>query len=85
MSQIDLGKETFSTLSVINDPFKFDKLTSIMIHSRVDMWDESKWNHSATVNFKNGNTEGIQSFKAKTLDELIVLVRNFVIELNNNQ
>jgi hypothetical protein len=85
MSQIDLGKETFSTLSVINDPFKFDKLTSINIYSRVDIFNKSKWAHSARVTFQNGNTEGTQSLEANTLDELIVLIRNFVIELNNNQ
>jgi hypothetical protein len=82
IEKIDLGKETFTTPSVIKDPFKFDKIHSIIIYSRVNYFG-SGWHHSGTVEFKNGSTEGKQKFESDSLDELIVLIRNFVIELNN--
>jgi hypothetical protein len=82
MSQIDLGKETFNIPSIINDPFKFDKIISISTHS---FQIRNTWMHQGRVEFKNGNTEGLQRFEAKTLDELIILIRNFAIELNNNK
>jgi hypothetical protein len=83
MSNLDLGKETFSNPSVINDPFNFHKIDSIIIHSRVG-WMGDEWIHTATVTFKNGKTEGSQRFNGKNLDEVIILVRNFVKELHNN-
>jgi hypothetical protein len=85
MSQIDLGKETFNIPSVINDPFKFDKIKSISTHSYQSSFRPYDWIHTGKVEFQNGNTEGAQRFEAKTLDELIILIRNFAIELNNNK
>lgn len=53
-----------SKLSIVSDPFKADKITSINLNYRKKLF-ETYWIWEARVNFKNGKTEGTQMFEVK--------------------
>jgi hypothetical protein len=43
----------------------------------------SKWTARGTVEFKNGLTSGKQTFEAETFDEVVIQIKNFLKELEN--
>lgn len=63
-----LGDST--KLSILTDPFKSDKVTSIHIHffAFIKSWQ-------ASIEFTNGSTEGCQKFTVKGADGLPAIVK----------
>ena len=84
MSNIDI-KNIFenSSLSVIKDPFEFDNIREISTYSFMGIMGD--WKHTGKVKFKNGNTTGEQSFQGSSIDEVFILIKQFVIDLNKSQ
>ena len=78
MNIIELGNSSLP--STINDPFKVNKITSINVKFE-DFWGRGDWKAVGYVYFKNGNTEGNQTFKGDTFDEVVVKIKSFIKEL----
>ena len=74
------SEEQSKTPSIIADPFGFEKITSIHLHSY--NWG-NRWTHSGSVNFKNGNTKGEQIFECNSIDGVLKKIHTFINELNN--
>ena len=84
MSDIDI-KNIFenSSLSVIKDPFEFNNIKEISTYSFMGIMGD--WKHTGKVKFKNGNTTGEQSFQGSSIDDVFVLIKQFVIDLNKKE
>jgi hypothetical protein len=84
MSNIDI-KNIFenSSLSVIKDPFEFDNIREISTHSFIGF--SGDWKHMGKVKFQNGNTLGEQKFEGSSIDDVFVLIKQFVIDLNKKE
>lgn len=65
-------------LSEIKDPFLKDKIICLLINVSKGIFSPYAWRFSASVEFKNGDTEGKQNFNASSFDELIVKVKAFL-------
>jgi hypothetical protein len=59
--------------SVINDPFKKTKVTSILVSAFESFG--FKWVFYGTVSFKNENTKGEQRFDGSSFDEVVLKVK----------
>lgn len=55
-------------LSPVKNPFSKKNVVSMMIYSHQFF---GEWKHSATVTFKNGDTEGKQEIKGESVNEVI--------------
>jgi len=84
MSNIDI-KNIFenSSLSVIKDPFEFNNIKEISTYSFMGIMGD--WKHTGKVKFQNGNTLGEQKFQGSSIDEVFILIKQFVIDLNKSQ
>jgi hypothetical protein len=84
MNNIDI-KNIFenSSLSVIKDPFEFNNIKEISTHSFIGF--SGNWQHTGKVRFQNGNTLGEQKFQGSSIDEVFVLIKQFVIDLNKKE
>ena len=84
MNNIDI-KNIFenSSLSVIKDPFEFDNIKEISTYSFIGVM--GGWKHTGKVKFQNGNTTGEQSFQGSSIDEIFILIKQFVIDLNKKE
>jgi len=84
MSNIDI-KNIFenSSLSVIKDPFELDNIMEISTHSFIGF--SGGWKHTGKVKFQNGNTTGEQKFQGSSVDEIYILIKQFVIDLNKKE
>ena len=69
------------TISIIKDPFDLKNIESISIFFRRYLSD-GQFSSSAWVEFKNGSTEGKQTFEGKSLDEVILKVKHFIEQLS---
>lgn len=72
-------KEQF--LSTYKDPFKSDKVESIIFHIGKSMFSPYEINMSATIKFKNGDTSGAHNIKADDFPTLVKKVDEFVHSL----
>lgn len=68
------GKEKMP--SVINDPFKKASIEAVSIFLMKDVFTK-EFKCVGNVEFKNGNTEGRQTFKAQTFDEVVLQIKAF--------
>jgi len=84
MSDIDI-KNIFenSSLSVIKDPFEFNNIKEISTYSYMGIMGD--WKHTGKVRFQNGNTLGEQKFQGSSIDDVFVLIKQFVIDLNKKE
>jgi hypothetical protein len=84
MNNIDI-KNIFenSSLSVIKDPFEFDNIKEVSTYSFIGVM--GGWKHTGKVKFQNGNTTGEQSFQGSSIDEIFILIKQFVIDLNKKE
>jgi hypothetical protein len=84
MSNIDI-KNIFenSSLSVIKDPFEFNNIKEISTHSFIGF--SGNWQHTGKVKFQNGNTLGEQKFQGSSIDDVFILIKQFVIDLNKKE
>lgn len=69
--------------SIIKDPFEKNSIEGVSV--RLFKGWNGEWRASGNVNFKNGNTEGTQNFKAQTFDEVVVQIKSLLQELNCTQ
>lgn len=76
-----LVTEKQESLSIFSDPFKKDNVDSVFFHIYKDLFDRSKIVHSATVEFKSGNTKGKQIITADGLQPLIKKTEDFIQSL----
>ena len=70
-------------LSEFKDPFKSDKIEKIWISIRRGFFSDSrdKIEYSASIEFKNGNTEGKQNVEADNFPTLIYKIQEFIKSL----
>lgn len=65
-----------SAASVLNDPFSKNCMVGLSTYCSVGY--NGQWSYRGSVKFKNGDTEGEQSFKADSLNGLLVKMQAFV-------
>lgn len=66
------------SLSIVKDPFNKDSLERVWIDISKDLFNKQIVRHTATVEFKNADTEGKQKFKADNLQDLLEQIDNFI-------
>lgn len=69
--------------SVIKDPFSKKSCKRIWVSFSENLFDDN-WAARGTVEFKNGETKGEQSFEAKgpdAFDQVVLQIREFLKEL----
>lgn len=64
-------------LSILKDPFLPDKVKKVWIMASTKLF-ELGWDYRADVEFKNGNTEGKQSFKGESIPDLLNQIERFM-------
>lgn len=73
--------DTHEALSVLKDPFITDKMEAFRINCFQGWGLNRHWNYTGTIEFKNGDTDGKQSFKGGSLAEVITKMQAFVDQL----
>ena len=69
---------------IVNNPFNFQNIEGIHIHFSKGTFS-GKWYANASVCFKNGDTNGEQTFKGENLAEVYLKVYEFCNQLSNNR
>lgn len=67
--------------SILQDPFELKCVQSVVIFSTISF---GKWVHTGKVEFKKGLTEGSQQFKGKNTDDVIIQIKQFLTQLQDN-
>ena len=67
--------------SIIVDPFKKNKVTRVSVYSSPGWGKHDDWQSNGVVEFTNGDTKGEQRFQAKTFDEVVLLIKNMLENL----
>ena len=75
---INSSEETHDIASIVNDPFKKNKIVSIDAHYNKRMFSGGEWYAWGMVEFKDGNTSGSQRFEAENLDALMIQMHDFL-------
>lgn len=70
MNDIKFGAESMP--SIIKDPFQKTSVTSLRVWGS-NSW--GKWCFHGNVEFKNGGTEGKQSFEGESFDEVVLKIK----------
>lgn len=70
-------KEDKKTPSIINNPFLGENIECIRMVTRRELFNRSKFETYAIIQFKNGDTSGSQEIKASNLSELLIKVYEF--------
>lgn len=68
------GKEKMP--SVINAPFKKTSIEAVHVFLTKNIFTK-EFQCTGSVEFKNGNTQGKQTFKAQTFDEVVLQIKAF--------
>ena len=63
-------------ISIITDPFQKSCIKTIAMFAHIESYG-NKARITGSVNFKNGDTEGTQNFKASSMAELFMKIYNF--------
>lgn len=61
--------------SIINDPFKKNMITSIVVLYRRNSFAPYEMQASGFVEFKNNTTEGKQCFTGNTFDDVVLKIK----------
>lgn len=70
-------------ISVLKNPFSENNIEEIHMHIyRADGSIRIRDTYKGTINFKNGNTKGSQSFDCNSFDELVGEIKAFIQSLN---
>ena len=69
-----------NAISVVNDPFKIDKVVEFNIWCNISIFSK-RWEYSGEVIFKNGNTKGEQQFEGEDLESLLKKMKAFMESL----
>lgn len=78
--KLQIGNESMPSL--LNDPFKKNKITRISVFYRELM---RVWSATGTVEFTNGDTKGEQRFEGETFDEVTLKIKHFINNLENGK
>ena len=62
------------SISIINDPFKQNKVKRIYV-SFHDIWNDGNFVAHGSIEFQNGNTRGEQKFDGATFDEVVLKIK----------
>lgn len=65
-----------SAASVLNDPFSKNCMVGLSVFCSVGY--KGEWSYNGRVQFKNGDTEGEQKFKADSLNAVLIKMQAFV-------
>jgi hypothetical protein len=73
-------------ISEIANPFKKGcvKMVSMFAHINTDFNGKITTSVNGSVDFRNGDTEGTQKFKAESLGELLIKIHAFCMKLEEN-
>lgn len=76
----ELGQETIPSL--INNPFLKEKIIKVYILFSPKLFSNGEeWTAHGTVEFQNGNTKGLQTFKSPSFDGVVIQMREFINSL----
>lgn len=67
--------------SEFKDPFDKKCIERISTASYKSLFDDNKISHTGRIQFKNGDTEGEQSFKADSFEALLAKMNEFMKQL----
>lgn len=73
MGYAEIGSQKMP--SVINDPFKKSRVTSVFVSGNQMLFDKSKFRFSGVVKFENGNTKGEQEFEGESFDDVVLKIK----------
>ena len=78
MNLIEFGKEKLP--SILNDPFKKNCVTKILVWCQESIWtsEKDKWEANGCVYFRNNQTTGEQNFKGQSFDEVVIKIKEFL-------
>lgn len=78
-SLVELIKDIGDMPSVVENPFSRKYITSISTWASPSIWDKDsgKWEYSATVRFKRGDTKGEQEIKGESFTDLFTKLAEF--------
>lgn len=79
MNSTDLG-EARRQITDIKDPFNQRSMKAVHIHAYQSFFNNT-WTYTASVEFKNGKTEGKQNFEGANIGEVLIKVEAFIKEL----
>ena len=76
MKELEFGEKL---PGILKDPFEKGLIKGIRVHMfKLSYAGEGKWTAIGSVEFKNGNTEGEQKFKAETFNEVVQQIEVFL-------
>lgn len=78
MNFLGFGSNTLP--SVINEPFKKEKITWVSVYCIKGESTET-WSFSGKVKFKNGNTIGEQEIQGKSFDDVVIQIKSMIDNL----
>ncbi len=70
--------------SLLKDPFGVNKISRIYVTFNEPFFQNGKWRSHGSIEFKNGNTKGEQTFDAEgddAFDQVVLQMREFIKEL----
>lgn len=83
MELLSIGQETLLP-SVINNPFSKTKVVGITVWYQ-ESWAGEGWKATGVVKFKNGNTQGEQTFRGDTFDEVVAQIKAMLENLKDHE
>lgn len=66
--------------SIVKDPFNKKSVKNIYVFYQKDLFSDN-WAASGSVEFRNGNTDGKQSFKGESFDDVVLQIKRFLEEI----
>lgn len=66
--------------STLNNPFDSKKVKGIHIHCTESIFRRT-WDISGSIEFKNGDTEGVQRFEGKDIMDVVTKIYKFLEQL----
>ena len=66
--------------SNLNNPFDSKKVKGIHIHCTESIFRRT-WDISGSIEFKNGDTEGVQRFEGKDIMDVVAKIYKFLEQL----
>lgn len=73
--------EYTSSVAPYNNPFNREDIISVNIYYRKFWSTDKEFKASGSIDFKRGNTNGTQNFKASTIEEVLEDMAKFVKSL----
>ena len=78
----NFGKESIPT--IVKDPFNKNSIKRIYV-SFSSGFSGDRWQANGAIEFSNGDTNGEQTFKGDSFDDVVIKMKAFMITLENKQ